>query len=146
MPRFGRRAPRRRQQVSDLTQDQRYHLETGMFYQGGFGADLERFTAAWEEHGEQILAEFIDRHPGRRPFAWWLLEHKQERPMIDRSVPAHRVEALRRADGRGNPFGFLHTRCYGGPAFGPLQEPEEDYLRRKGLLTSEERAALVSAN
>ena len=26
---------------------------------------------AWDQHGADLVAEFIDRHPGRRPWGFW---------------------------------------------------------------------------
>lgn len=146
MPPLKRRGPGRRADVAELSIDQRYHLETGMWFFGGFGTDLATFTEAWELHGETITADWIRDHPGTRPFAWWLLEHKQERPMI-RTMPAEHLAAHRAEDDRrGCMFGFLHTSMLmmdPVKGWGYLQEPEPDYLRRHGLLTIDEQRALA---
>src|SRR5947209_3445580 len=98
-----RREHRRRGQVGVLTADQRYHLETGLHHFRGLGGDREQFEGAWEEYGEQLLAEWIERHPGTRPFAWWLVEHGEERPLLWDEEP-DRVQAMRDDTRRGNTF------------------------------------------
>jgi hypothetical protein len=134
MPRLRRRARIRKPDLSDLSKDQRYHLEHGMSWFGGFEDNLEAFTEAWEIHGEAILAEFIAKHPGRRPFAWWLLEHKKERPLLD----GYTREEFREYRFGGHRFGFLHTNGW----IPPVQEDEIAYLDRLNLLTPQEREIL----
>lgn len=141
-----KRMPRRRTDTTELTWEMRYHLEHGY---GIFGDRLtrEEFEDAWDEHGETILAEFIEENPGRRPFAWWLLEHGEERPVVAPWATAKEVESYRSANCRRDTFGFLHTSVWAGKKPGggywSLQEPEPFYLRRHGLLTAEEEEILA---
>jgi hypothetical protein len=140
MPRR-RNAPRRRRpDLAELTRDQEYHLTRGSFFFDGI-PDRADFEAAWEEHGERLLAEWVEEHPGTRPFAWWLLDHGEERPVTADGPNAAGWEAAARAEAKRHRFGFLHTDFI--PA---LQEPEEDYLRRLGLLSANEEAALAAGN
>ncbi|MBL8798775.1 MAG: hypothetical protein JNM56_33085 [Planctomycetia bacterium] len=125
-----RRVQRRRQQITVLTVGQRYHLETGMHLLDGFD-DRATFEAAWEMHRPDIMADFAAQQPGRRPFAWWLLDHGEERPVLHGRLTAAELQAIRDDERRGMYFGYLH--CEG------LQESEVSYLRRRGLLTAEER-------
>lgn len=137
-----RRLQARRPDVAELTKWQRRHLESGhpLFRDAGF-RDLETFTAAWELHREEILRDFIAKYPGHRPFAWWVLDHRQERPIVNPGPLA----AACIAEERRRTFGFLHTSILipaPGPTFIPFQEPETAYLARKNVLTKAERAAL----
>jgi hypothetical protein len=122
----------RRPDLSELSADQRQELETGRPFFGGFKRDRAALEEAWDLHGEAILAEFIAKHPATRPFAWWLLEHGQERPIVHPEPgPQEQLDAL-----RVRTWNFLHTSILWGPLdqWGPLQEPEPDYLKRLGLL------------
>jgi hypothetical protein len=122
----------RRTDVSELTSDQRRHLEHGNSFFGGFGGDLDAFSRAWEQHSAELLESFIDRFPGRRPFAWWLLEHRKERPILRTDIDP----AIMRS--RPGAFGFLHTAIHDGTGRNHLQEPEYKYLKRHGLLSDNE--------
>jgi hypothetical protein len=104
--------------------------------------DPEPWAAAWDCHGERLLAEWIEKHPGSRPWPWWIFEHCQERPIANPMRPD--VEAGLRDRAR---FGYLHTTIlhgHGAPpgVMLPLQEPEVDYLDRNDLLTPREREVL----
>ena len=139
MPTKRRRVRRqRRLDITELSIDCRYELETGVPFFDGFDGDFDAFKAAWQMHGETILKEFVQEHPGRRPFAWWVLVHKRERPIIRR--PPEGEERLR---GHHTRYGYFSTHVLLlAPDWGPLQEPEEEYLARLKLLSKEEIAAL----
>lgn len=138
MPRLRRKGPQRRRGTYEtLSGNQEYQLGTGRAL-----IPTDHFTTeddmrvAWELHRDRLLPEFIHKHPGRRPFAWWLFDHGEERPIVvdwpewtDGAV----VERMRRET-----FGFLHTEILGrgGETF---QEQERAYLSRVGLLTAEEK-------
>jgi hypothetical protein len=138
MPYLRRRPRLKRDDFVQLDADCRQELETGQAFFNGFNGDAEAFAQAWRIHGQQVLAEFVEAHPGRRPFAWWVLTHRQERPIIDPDPPAELVAALR----GGNIFGFLDSDIRCGPDGCPLQEPEVDYLADRGLLTKAEKLKL----
>lgn len=125
-----RRSVGRRVDVRALTSELLLSLLAG---KGFFGSESdEDVRAAWEEHGEWILEAWIENYPGTRPFAWWMCEAKGERlttPHFDQHCEPHRANWLVR--------GVLHTHT-----LPPLQESEEEYLRREGLLTPEEAEAL----
>jgi hypothetical protein len=95
---------RRRADVNALSDDELRHLTHGRPFFGGFRDDRERFEQAWAAHGETITADYIAQHPGRRPFGWWLLTHKQERPIVGEWMSLERIAAERKRE----PFGFLH--------------------------------------
>lgn len=138
-----KRLPRRRSNLDELDFDARYHLENGMPFlpESGFPNDLVAFTEAWRRHGEALLEEFLDKHPRRRPFAWWFLEHGQERPIVGTFMTPDGIERLRE-ENRPYAFGFLHTAilgdCKPDRSWTPLQEPEAEYLERLDLLTDDE--------
>jgi hypothetical protein len=92
----------------------------------------EEFAAAWNLVRDELLPAFIAEHPGRRPLAWWIVDHGHERPILPDGLPSGVTEACLRGDDsrRGEKrFGFMHTRMVP-----PLQELEIDYLDRMGLL------------
>jgi hypothetical protein len=127
------RGPRRRQNQSvTLTSEVRRQLETGrpMFSCTPPLGD-DQLAEAWERWGGTILAEFVERHPGRRPFAWWLFEGVPaygERPVVDHSIPARALEQMRIR-------GVLHTWAYP-----PIQEEEPEFLARVGEVSKKELA------
>ncbi len=60
-------------------------------------------TVAWEKNKKWILKDFIRKHPGRRPFAWWCSDAprwtKKLNNFLDGKLPAPR----RRIGGTGTP-------------------------------------------
>ncbi len=103
----------------------------------------EAFVADWwAQNGERITEEWIARHPGSRPWPWWCWDHGKERPVIN---PDH-DPACDFAVRRDSFFGFVHSGVFsvqrgadGKLSHSPWQEPEADYLDRRGLLTETER-------
>lgn len=124
----------RRLNVARLDYCREYHLLRGRPMIEGY-ATRDELESAWAIHGEALLAEWIEQHPGTRPFAWWLCDHGHERPVIDSRPCAQQfADAMRREGGK---FEYLHTHT-----IPPLQEDEAAYLARHGLLTAAERRAL----
>ena len=78
--------------------------------------DTETLVAIWSELREDLLREHIKRQPGTRPWAWWREDREQRRVV--------RIDRNRMASNEGR-----------------ILESQEDYLRRLGLLTKEEKAA-----
>jgi len=138
MPRLTRRLTSRRQDVVEITEEQERHLTKGYSFFPEM-LDEASFRLAWEEHGERLLAEFIEDHPGRRPFGWYFCDHQRERPITNPWFTPQVIAAKRAEPGH---FGFLHTAIYGGPGFEPLQEDETDYLLRMKILSNTEMKAL----
>jgi hypothetical protein len=113
--------------------DLRHHLESGRPFFNGFKTE-ELFRKGWELTRETLLPEFIKKHPGERPFGWWLCDHKKERPVISQTT--HDGQIVTREwlldhwhDRHDKKFGFLHTNIWP-----PFQEYETDYLERLGIL------------
>jgi hypothetical protein len=154
MPRLRRRAKSRKSDFAELSIDQEMALLTGLNYFNDSpfpriasrvrnwqpeNENVEAFAAAWEIHRDRLLNEFIAKHPGRRPFAWWALDHKKERPILG-ELPADQLALIRR---QHTHYGYFHTEILGKfPEWSYLQEPQEEYLARKRLLREAEIEAL----
>jgi hypothetical protein len=126
-----RRRPDRRLEVKVLTSEMLRALVYGLsFFRNETAEDLR---AAWEEHGDWLLDAWVERHPGSRPFGWHLcvgVPEFGERRVLDLRFPVA-LENCRY-------YGVLNTHT-----IAPLQEPEEEYLRRNGQLSDDEEAALA---
>lgn len=134
MPSIRRRARVRREDFQELTPDQKRHLLKGRaFFNDGF-KDLESFSLAWSIHGPGLLPEFIEKHPGSRPFAWWICDHKKELPPIATWATPEHLEMHRGF--QPNHFGFLYGNAFGGGEW--MLQLEQDYLYENGLMTPEE--------
>jgi len=128
-----RRTYERTADLEELTKNQRYQLLHG---RGFFGNELdeEAFRWAWEVHGAQLSAEYLQTHPGRRAFGWWFCEHCQERPIVDTGKFATGFLVAYRREADTYMYSFLHTDLYP-----PLQQPEFEYLDERGLIGADER-------
>lgn len=96
--------------------------------------DQNEERAVWEKLQGQILALWIESHPGTRPSAWW------------RYGDGVHVPELRRVlSGAGRPacieHGFGIPHCWEGFSADnpPTFESESMYLKRHGLLTPAEQ-------
>jgi hypothetical protein len=119
--------------LAELHPELRRDLEQGYSFFVQYET-LEEMQAAWAAIGEELLADYIAQHPGRRPFAWWLFSHGQERPLNPGGDRLADFIAICRSQAR---FGFLDTSCWGGSLL-PMQEDQTFYLQRMGLLTATE--------
>jgi hypothetical protein len=130
-----RKTKQRQQDFEVLDRFQIRHLLEGhpLLFWKGFKT-IGDFAAAWTFHRDVLLPSFIDQHPGHRPFAWWLLEHRQERPVVAAWATPEIAEAHRRII-PDFAFEFLHNDCF--------QQSERDYLAAAGLLTAAELDALT---
>jgi hypothetical protein len=139
MPRFYRRAPQRRPAPADLDADLRAELLFGAPLLGPGCVHRGILAQAWALHGETVLRDFIQCHPGRRPFAWWLLDHGKERP-INPDVPE---DVAARMQEQNTYYGYLHSSVIGkwGGRLTTFQEDETEYLERHRLLTRQEKQA-----
>lgn len=139
MPTLRRIAKRQRE---ELTKVQRCHLLTGWCVGGmvngrrhGFQT-REEFLAAWEEHRDELMQEFIAKAPGQRPFAWWLARGI-ERPLSEagREMFSQVGDQIRANHRLTEFFGFLHQDEW--------QEDETQHLRRNALLLPGEEHAIA---
>lgn len=81
--------------------------------------DLEHFSfnsnkmrTLWEQHGESVLEEFTDAHPGQRPACWW---HWSSPRATDAQLSAwgKSVEEIARLDSEGERPGTPRQRIGG---------------------------------
>lgn len=92
--------------------------------------DVEVFRSAWEWYQERgLLTEFIRKHPGRRPFAWWLFDMPRDNPRRQLVDVSPMFEANARL------WGIIH-HIEGHP---PIFEPQGEYLLRIGAMDAAER-------
>jgi hypothetical protein len=136
MPILRRRPTLRR---GDLSPGLRYLLETGstnylIEWPQLSQVSRERFEELWAVFGGEITTDWIAKHPGTRPFGWWLLVHGKERPVVG--------EPIGRNEKFAHTFGFLHEEA--GFNRRGMQESQADYLRRHGLLSETEIRALAT--
>lgn len=157
-----------------LTEAERIYLETGV----ARGLGLKPFIdddwplGPWRAVAEEMVAAWIARHPGTRPYAWWLLD----KPAADRRRLGGTGDVWH--EGKPNAFGIetdwvwqwmveyyngrsfqpkdrgpWNTDCVEGaftkvavdPHDPPTFESQATYLERHGLLTDDERARLTAA-
>lgn len=120
------------------------------------GEALERMRTDWNRYRDELLREWIASRPGSRPFGWWTFDAVERRETIDGSVhPFDRPErrALCEKWHARNPNQGYDRRFwelyYGMPAIvvgeGMVRyESERAYLKRLGLLTSDELCKCTS--
>lgn len=146
MPR--RRKRTRRKIDADYTIGERYHLRTGRCFWPiwpGFGDDRRRpfqrdeALAAWQALRSEMLAEFIARHPGYRPWSWWHLESRELRQRVDGGIHPCLADPSRESR-YGLPRGVM-----GGidDEWVALYESVPCYLKRLGLATKAELAFIA---
>jgi hypothetical protein len=124
---------RRVERFERLTIDLNRQLKYGNWFVTKTLQSREDFVVAWRIHGKLITAEWPDDLS--RPYAWWLLMHLKERPIV-RPQGEQVDRELRSQHER---FGYLHTSIFVSRVpgecvdFGPWQEPEREYLVRNGF-------------
>ena len=133
-----------------LSPEEKHQMPTGFaFFGDGYGRtnpDRERMQADWEQYRDDLLAEWIQKHPGTRPFAWWLFDSPERRRTADGSVhPFDNPERIAHVEEcrllyPNSPMDAYRLR-YGRPSthvgFGDglvRYESEADYLSRLDLL------------
>lgn len=86
----------------------------------------------WREHGADLMGEFIEEHPGQRPYAWWFHDCPPSawRLKLGGSGEASAVVEAERIRGY----------CDCDPADPPRVESVAAFLRRLGLLLPGEEA------
>lgn len=119
-------------------------------------ADGRTVDGAWNDLRDELLAGWIQEHPGSRPWAWWACDaprwEKKFNAWFDGTLPEPRIQI----GGTGVPVfvkypAFVPILDYGlpgccmegvDPADPPTFESEAAYLDRHGLLSAAERKAL----
>lgn len=140
MPRRRREPIGRRPDLAQLNDARRAELCDGHTYaldrSQGFLGNQEAFRRLWLNCREWLLPEYIELNPGTRPFAWWVIDHGKERPVVSTDPEAPYWLEVSRSK---NLFKFAHGQFYRGRDFSPLLEEEPACLRRLGLLTPAEK-------
>lgn len=103
----------------------------------------EAMRTAWEELGEDLLADFIEANPGARPWAWWMFDALEPRRLL--AGPGSCYWKTKTFDWRET---FGAPTAYAGHDFTEpsVYETELEYLTRLNLLTDAERTALAQDN
>jgi hypothetical protein len=133
------RRKRRRQDPQRLNKDTLYELCKGMPFIEGF-ASIEVMADTWDYFADEVLELWVQHYPGTRPHAWWVFDAPEHRRIVDQppfEIPPPAVGWSERG----------RRRLYGLPNVpdGCL-EPQETFLRRHGLLSAEEEAAMHDPN
>lgn len=134
------------------------HLKWDLFMRGTRG---ERWKPIWEEVREEVMATWIKKHPGTRPWAWWEIDAFFDGKLLE---PRKRLGGIGTPDfetlnivptfDKGIPDGWVSKFDveYYGPDFKgkaidpedpPVYESEAAYLERHGLLTASEKKWLA---
>jgi hypothetical protein len=106
-------------------------------------AKFEKVAPLWTVHRDELLPAWIAANPGTRPAAWWWLEARGPRQVLEDR--GHHVLPVPR-------WGETWRRDRGLPCvdqighFEVVVEAEATYLRRLGLLIDAERQELSPAD
>ena len=113
----------------------------------------QRLQATWGDYRDQIMAEWIKKNPGCRPWAWWALEAPKE-AVAGWTHERFNSAQRQRLGGIGTPMHEV-TCSWGGfdkgipvswaeidPEDPPTYESESAFLQRHGLLTEPEKKYL----
>lgn len=91
------RTRRKRESRATLTQGLMAFFETGADSDeidelaGLFTGSDEKLLRLWQAHRDQILAGWIEEHPGTRPWVWWVVARVLG--MERRDLPGGRIES-----------------------------------------------------
>lgn len=107
----------------------------------------------WEEYGAAILANWIEEHPGTRPYLWWRYDAPRAKGQDKLPINQRQVEPRQVIFGEGQPlheaFNIAPFYRYGIPDWcgnpdePPIFEFQHDYLKRHGLLEKGEKTPKV---
>lgn len=115
-------------------------LVTGRFYfDFNGGRDVEAIRVCWEEHREHVLEDFINEHPGERPWAWWKFDSREPRRQLAGAAWLEECPEW----GKELVDGVPRVAPPLDPDNPVEYESQADYLERLGLLTVQERHALA---
>jgi hypothetical protein len=97
----------------------------------------------WKRWREPLLAEWIARRPGTRPWAWWRYDAPEPER---RRLGGKGIEMCEQYLGYTRAFDFGIPRYWHqiDPAQPPLYESEAAYLQRHNLLTPSEARELTA--
>ena len=138
MPAIRRRVPRERRDEFDfdrLTLNDKFAVRHAVVLDGrrtGRVHTHNDLRSAWDANRERLMSQC---QPGTRPACWWRFEAPEKRRVVGtRPVLCQPWQV--------NPFKNWNA----GDVIGKEQilESETDFLRRHGLLTAEEEAAIAT--
>ncbi|MGC8541874.1 MAG: hypothetical protein ACP5QA_14780 [Phycisphaerae bacterium] len=104
----------------------------GAFSVCGGPVDMVRAREAWQRFRVEILAAWIQKHPGTRPYFWWLADAPEPRRQLCGAPPEDAPLFW------GMPSLLAPPQLDDTPGF----ECQAAYLGRHGLLDDAERSAL----
>jgi hypothetical protein len=121
----------------------------------GFGGDREP-AALWTEFRGDVLPEFISKHPGRRPWPWWMFDAPRLEDKGTGCFWEGKLQEPRKLlSGKGCPPWDAGIAIVPGYEYGlptqwvcsdendpPTFESQSSYLERHGLLTPAEKRYL----
>jgi len=120
-----RKPPRRRTAPDGLTPEIIECLLHGSCLFAPVVLDNAEARILWRDHEQALLPDWILRHPGNRPFAWWLaavLEHGPRRQVKPGPRPL------------SQPTWFGIAALWEAPPPDDMHETQRTYLQRHGLL------------
>jgi len=165
MPRKRRHQPHQRAPSSSA--EVLHFLRTGehaLDWSLGWGGSPRAIDDVWNDVRDELLPEWIDETPGRRPFVWWLLDAPRgghsSSFLPDVLAPGAGIVARAwtwplgrkvlggsgRADGPIECFGLPDRWAGLDFAHAPVVESEASFLRRHRLLEDGEAARLRAAD
>jgi hypothetical protein len=130
----------KRRRATEITPDVRLLLESGHQFFGVYAAgDIH---VLWDKFRDDVLPDYIEWHPGHRPWGWWEFDAPEPR----RCVSGPGAFAFRNDDAPDwtKHLHFGMPAVHGGDDWdNPSHyESQAAYLDRLGLLTDDEREAL----
>lgn len=115
------------------------------FFSAYFGFSEPSLRQSWEQHRGEIMRGWAERHPGRRPFAWWAWDV----PVGPDGEPLTRLLIVGTAEPRR---GYKPEYRWGIPLLEAKSldraarfESEAAFLKRLGLLEPGEEKRIASA-
>ena len=122
-------------EVEELDSMMKSHLTFGQcLLDGEAFRDEAHRRAVWEQHGAEIIEDYVLMYPGRRPSAWWNYEAPEPRRKADGMILTNHGDWRR------------HHGCSAGDQGTQNKyETEPHYLRRLGLLGEDEAERLTDS-
>jgi len=135
-----------------------------IFCCGGSTAGCLDAADTWPSVRDRMFADWIAKHPGTRPWAWWRFDAPRQKAPARARAWAGFPDPRRRLGGTGTPkheaLNYVKSYAWGVPDQWitdqddvkqptideddpPQFESQAAYLRRHGLLTADESASLL---
>jgi len=132
-----RQAPRRRSAPGGMSAEALEHLLCGyVMFDPNFHLSILDGRALWKQHGPALLAGWINRHPGSRPWGWWLAQ-------LETTGPRRQLREGPRA--LGGPIWFGTPARFEDVPPEAMFESEFTYLMRHKLMGEIEQRFIETA-